>query len=419
MRACCYLLLVLVSHAPGFAPAQTETEAMPEPRIEEAIALMNAFAERTGLTSGRPPRRYLWTDAFAVCNYLGLARRTGEQEYTERALQLVEQVHHTLGRHRDDDPRTGWISGLSAAAGERHPTQGGLRIGKTLPERGPDEPYDERLEWDRDGQYFHYLTRWMHALDQVARATGEARFNSWARELSRAAFTGFTYRPTLQPEPRRMHWKMSIDLGRALIPSMGQHDPLDGYVTNLQLQSTGSSLPSAGSPALDAETRVYAGMMQPGEWATADPLGLGSLLVDAWHLQQLGEQGTITDPRLPARLLEAALTGLRHYARSGATHQPAAYRLAFRELGLTIGLHAVERMQQAAGEAPPDTGDPRLHGQLRALLQFIPLRDEIEAFWRDPEHRRTETWSEHQDINDVMLATSLAPHGYLELLPPD
>lgn len=43
--------------------------------------------------------------------------------------------------------------------GKRHPTMGGLRIGKTLAERGPSEVFDENREWDRDGQYYHYLTK--------------------------------------------------------------------------------------------------------------------------------------------------------------------------------------------------------------------------------------------------------------------
>ena len=47
------------------------------------------------------------------------------------------------------------------------------------------------------------------------------------------------------------------------------------------------------------------------------------------------------------------------------------------------------------------------------------MRDEIEAIWRDPEQQRAATWTEHQDINEVMLATSLAPDGFLVLLPPD
>jgi len=51
-------------------------------------------------------------------------------------------------------------------------------------------------------------------------------------------------------------------------------------------------------------------------------------------------------------------------------------------------------------------------------MQFIELREHIENFWRDPEHQHTDTWTEHRDINEVMLATSLAPDGMLELLPP-
>jgi hypothetical protein len=80
---------------------------------------------------------------------------------------------HTLGRHRPADPRQGWISGLDEPEGERHPTRGGLRIGKPLPERGPRERYDPQLEWDSDGQYFHYLTQWMHALHRVSQETGD------------------------------------------------------------------------------------------------------------------------------------------------------------------------------------------------------------------------------------------------------
>ena len=393
---------------------------MPDARIEEAAALMNAFAERTGLVAERPPRRYLWTDAFAVCNYLGLARTTGNQDYTERALRLIEQVHRTLGQHRDDDRRTGWISGLAGDDGERHPTRGGLRIGKQLPERGPHEPYDNRLEWDRDGQYFHYLTKWMYALDQVTRTTRQPRFNTWARELAETAFRAFTYQPSAR-ESRRMYWKMSIDLSRAQVPSMGQHDPLDGYVSSLQLQATAAALPQPDAgPDLEDDTRQYALLMQRSEWTTADPLGLGGLLVDAWRVQQLMLQGAVPEAQLPERLLEAALTGLQHYARGSEPDQPAEYRLAFRELGLAIGLHAVERMQQATDQtARGSTASPRLRTLLDALMQYVPLRDGIVTFWRNPEHRNATTWIEHRDINEVMLATSLAPDGFLMLLPPD
>jgi len=388
-------------------------------RIDEAIEIMNNFAVRTGLTTRQPPRRYLWTDAFAVCNYLGLARTTGEQRYTDLALQLVNEVHHVLGRHRDDDKRTGWISGLSEHDGELHPTRGGLRIGKVLPERRPDEPIDESLEWDRDGQYFHYLTRWMHALDQVTRATQQQRFNTWSRELAHTAFSAFTYKPSSDWQPRRMVWKMSIDLTYALVPSMGQHDPLDGYITNLQLLTTTATLPQPSTgPDLKEETDEYAAMLKWVDWATNDSLGLGGLMIDAYRVQQLIQQDSSLDTQLLDNLLTASLSGLEHYARNSELQQPAQYRLAFRELGLAIGLHAVDRMQLAAGDEQRQAPTyPKLSKQLKALKQYMPLRNEIETFWRDPEHQRSTTWTMHQDINEVMLASSLVPDGFLVIMP--
>jgi hypothetical protein len=105
--------------------------------------IMRQFASDTGLTgSGKEPDRYLWTDAFALCNYLELYHHTREKEFLNLAYQLVYQVHSILGRHRDDDERKGWISGFSEEEGKKHPTKGGLRIGKTLNERKPFEEYE-------------------------------------------------------------------------------------------------------------------------------------------------------------------------------------------------------------------------------------------------------------------------------------
>jgi hypothetical protein len=198
---------------------------------------------------------------------------------------------------------------------------------------------------------------------------------------------------------------------------MGQHDPLEGYINNLQLQSTAVALRQpAGEPDLEPGTRQYAAMLKRTELATADPLGLGGLLIDAWRLQQLMQQGTPSEAQLLERLLQAALLGLEHYARGNELEQPARYRLAFRELGLAIGLHALERMHQAAGE----TGTRAwLRAQLEELMRYLPLRETILTFWRNPEHQLTASWIEHQDINAVMLATALAPAGVLDLVPVD
>jgi hypothetical protein len=368
---------------------------MTDPRVQQAIELMTRFARRTGLEPLGEQRRYLWTDAFAVTNFWGLAARTGASRYGDLALRLVDLVHHTLGRHRSGD-RQGWISGLAEPEGEMHPTAGGLRIGKTLDERRPDEPQDPRLEWDRDGQYFHYLTKWMHALDQTTRATGDARFNCWARELAAVAHQAFVY------TPQRMYWKMSVDLSRPLVASMGQHDPLDGLVTYLQLQATNHG--SCSAPPLNSAIAELEAMVIAERLATDDPLGIGGLLFDAYRLARL---------RQPTELLEAvlvaALGGVRQYSHQPDLRAPANMRLAFRELGLAVGLAGMESLMVEAG--------PNMRPVVDELGRFAPLRDALETFWLRDEHQQSQTWQAHADINEVMLATSLVPHGFLMLTP--
>lgn len=382
--------------------------------IEKATSLMTGFAERTGLTSDRPAQRYLWTDAFAVCNFLELARLTGEKRSTDLALQLVDQVHHVLGRHRTEDPRTGWISGLGEQEGESHPTRGGLRIGKKLPERRPGEPLDERLEWDRDGQYFHYLAQWMRALDQVSRSTRDPRFNLWARELAEVAHASFIYRPRGTGE-HRMVWKMSTDLSRPLVPAMGQHDPLDGFITSLQLETTASLRSSTpAGPSLKGVAADFATMLEATDIWTADPLGLGGLLSDACRVAQLMGQGARAHGDLLESLLAAAQDGLSQYSQHGDWQQPASRRLAFRELGLAIGLSAIGLLQKEVEEDRRRLfAGGELRARLRVLAPHVALGTAIVSFWLDPEHRLSRTWSEHRDINEVMLATSLIPEGFL------
>jgi hypothetical protein len=370
-----------------------------------AAELMRAFAERTGLSSPTvEPRRYLWTDAFAVCNCLALAQGADAGTFQSLAAGLVDQVHHVLGHHRPDDARQGWISGLPDAAGEAQPTIGGLRIGKPLPERGAREAYDAELEWERDGQYFHYLTRWMHALDQFAHASGHPDAERWACELAQAAVVGFS-RPT---HGARLVWKMSIDLGHAEVASSGQHDALDGLVTCLQLQSRRD--PAVGGPELGDAIARLAAWAGAGDWRTDDPLGLGGLLADAWRLMQL--PSTAASPPLLERMLDATSAGLSAYARQRPWQRPLSQRLAFRELGLAIGLQAVGRMQAAApGRADAGALEPRL----QAVSRHVALAADINATWREPAARTVATWRAHEDINAVMLATSLVPSGYLDL----
>lgn len=373
--------------------------------VADAGELMQSFYERTRVGSSGPQRRYLWTDSFAVCNSLALARETGDGRYRAWALELVQGVHRTLGQFRGDDSRRGWISGLPDVDAELHPTRGGLRIGKPLPERALHETFDEELEWERDGQYFHYLTKWMHALDQLARAEEESRFNLWARELAETACRAFC---TVNSGGRcGVVWKMSTDLSRPLVPSLGAHDPLDGYVTISQLRATGAAWHGISTPRLDNELRELAGMLDETSWATPDPLGIGGLLVDACRLSQLIENYSLDVGDLLDRVLSEVIAGLKLYVSRGDTDRPSWQRLAFRELGLCIGLSGVRYLGAAK------------RALRRALEEYEHLQPLLLAFWREPAQHLASSWIEHREINEVMLATALLPEGLLDLGTPE
>ncbi|UCG04684.1 MAG: hypothetical protein JSW11_14945 [Candidatus Heimdallarchaeota archaeon] len=321
-----------------------------------ARELMIQFSEDTGLTSNTLPRRYLWTDAFAVCNFLGLCQTNKEEKFKDIAIKLVNQVHRILGQHRTDDERTGWLGS------QDHPTKNGLRIGKSLNERKPHEPYDFIREWDRDGQYFHYLTKWMHTLIRVYQVVNEEKYLHWAVDLAQAS-TAFI-------SDSRMYWKMSIDLSYPLVPSMGEHDPIDGYTTFKELQTF-------TDVDLEEEIKKFEKMMQQLNFITIDPLGIGGQLSDAYRLKQLD-----ADPELSQGLINAAQKGLELSQLS--------HGLAFRELGLAIGLQAAQKMD--------------------VLEKYWSLIEEINQYWL-----KHCDWTEHIDINRVMLATSLAPESFLSI----
>ncbi|MBW2444776.1 MAG: hypothetical protein JRG83_02495 [Deltaproteobacteria bacterium] len=380
-------------------------------RWDQARELMLEFSLRTGLSpAGQSVQRYLWTDAFAVCNFLGISVEMGDGLLRKLALDLVAQVHQTLGRHRADDDRTGWISGLSEREGELHPTQGGMRIGKPLPERTPTEPFDEASEWNRDGQYFHYLTQWMRALESASRVVEEPRYHRWAVELAKTAHSGFTSLPGQHP-PTRMRWKMSIDLRYPLVDTMGHHDPITGFVAYTELQATARSDPTLD---LSRELSDLAAICEGQDLVTSDPLGIGGLLSDACRFAQLRTGGAEGPDSLIPRLLESALLGLPACTASAWWLRPAVDRLAFREFGLSIGLHGMRRLTRVLQKHPlSGIRQQETARLLDDLAEYRHLSEEIETFWLSPSNRNAESWRAHRDINDVMLATSLAPAGYL------
>src|SRR6478609_4873120 len=106
--------------------------------------------------------RYLWTDAFGVVNFITLYEETTDNKYLTLAKRLVQTVHDVLGRTRDGK------SSLPGAT-DAEPLKGGLRIGK-----------EREAGSDGDGQYHHYLTLWMFALNRLSWATQDSSFNDLA-----------------------------------------------------------------------------------------------------------------------------------------------------------------------------------------------------------------------------------------------
>jgi len=217
------------------------------------------------LRSGGHRGRYLWTDAFGVINLLTMHKQftiagggTDDTRYLALARRLIETVHDVLGRTRDNRSRL-------PGATDANPLGGGLRIGKT-DEHGPDG----------DGQYHHYLTIWMFALNRMAKASGDMNYNRQAVQLARAIHPKFFVdRSARWP---RMIWKMSMDLSTPLVKSEGNLDPIDGFVVFRLLQAT--AMEAGDGEVLTEEIGDYRRVMdRKGEhFVSSDPLDLGMTL---------------------------------------------------------------------------------------------------------------------------------------------
>ena len=386
-------------------------------RVEFAKSEMLAFADRTGLSDRHAtPERYLWTDAFAVCNFFELSRLTGDEKFQYLALSLIDQVHQVLGKFHPEDPRQGWISGLSDEEAQAHPLAGGLRIGKPMIERASDEPLNPRDEWDRDGQYFHYLTKWMHALHQATRHTGDAAYIHWALELAHIAHSLFVYNPG-DGQAVSMHWKMSTDLSRPLVPSMGQHDPLDALVTYRELSlSKWTAERRNDEPLLDSELAEIATICAGKNWTTDDALGIGGLLFDAYRVAQLCSLHEAPMEHELKSILHSAFDGLTVFNQMNHLDAPLQFRLPFRELGLAIGLHAIDETKALLDRHWRRlVGGRTLSDYVDQFQDFYSLSEDIENVWRQALNRQCPSWVDHQNINAVMLVTSLIPDGFLSL----
>ncbi|KAG8984929.1 hypothetical protein FRB90_005047 [Tulasnella sp. 427] len=274
--------------------------------------------------------RYLWTDGFAVINFLTLHKTTSNPLYLELAKRLVTTVHDTLGKTRD-------LSSRLPGATDDAPLRGGLRIGKVDEEDDPSE--------DGDGQYFHYLTVWMFALNRMTVVTGDTWYNDQAVDIARSVLIGKFLSNPDSPRPR-MFWKMSIDLSRPLVPSEGNLDPIDGYVTYKVLQITN------GGKGLEQELIALKKTVNTKwrSYSSTAPLDLGMTLWTA-HMLRGAEGEDWADV-----LAQKAMACPRRLVESKTTlARPTSRRLAFREFGTALGLKCcIDLARQHGLEALPD-----------------------------------------------------------------
>ena len=95
-----------------------------------------------------------------------------------------------------------------------------------------------------------------------------------------------------------------------------------------------------------------AGICRGTGLVTDDPLGIGGLLFDASRITQLIKKRGSGYTNLLEDVVDSALVGIEAFVKSDSLQYPAAYRLAFRELGLSIGLSGVEKMCAWIEEEP-------------------------------------------------------------------
>lgn len=252
----------------------------------------------------------------------------------------------------------------------------------------------------------------MRALNLVSRVTAVFTYNRWAQELAKTAHARFTYVPSMG-DKKSMYWKMSIDLSHPLVSSMGQHDPLDGFITYYELQRFAAG-DTETNLDLNEEINDMVDICKGKSWVTDVPLGIGGLLCDAYRVAQLMASSDFAQRDLLVTLLDASLMGLANFVRTNSLAWPLDYRLAFRECGLSIGLHALKKLRDIISDCP-DRFQPSepIQQRVEMLMQYLPLIETIEHFWLESSNRHVESWTDHQIINMTMLATSLAPDGFL------
>ena len=289
-----------------------------------------------------------------MVNFITLSKELNDPTYLVRATRLVHTVHNVLGRTRDGKV---WLPGASHS----NPIGGGLRIGK-IDEAGSDG----------DGQYHHYLTLWMFALNRSTKTTGDRRYNDQAIALARAIHPSFFLdRKTSEP---RMVWKMSMNRQQPLVRSQGNLDPISGYLIFRLLQASSDDKYTLMSREIADYEQVIG--LKGKHFISSDTLDLGmTLLTSHWLIE--------TVPYFKD-LQQQAQIYLHRLFEQDYLDLPIGDRLAFREYGTCLGTGCVEVIDNV-------------------LQQF---RD---GLMETCEKHRRDTPGDLRAISEVMRAAALIP----------
>jgi hypothetical protein len=335
--------------------------------------------------------RYLWTDAFGVLNLLTLHRETSRSAdsapadiYLALAARLIATVHDILGRTRDGSSRL-------PGASDNNPLGGGLRIGK-MDAEGPDG----------DGQYHHYLTLWMFALNRMSLASGDKTYNDMAISLAKAIHAPFfSNRGSSKP---RMVWKMNSSLDEVLVGSEGNLDAVDGFVVFRLLAATdkhfgfgsGMSDDSGGGVLSDEIDDYHRVMERKGRhFVSSDPLDLGMTL---WTMQWVANEDWAEEivESCFERVYDLLETS-QHLSRN------IKYRLAFREFGTALGIKCMSS-QDFEKERSVD-----MRGYADRILESWASTMEVSL---GDERRDHSTPQGMKAITRVMYAAALVPGAF-------
>jgi len=256
-------------------------------QIPQVLAKLKWMKENSIWPNGL---RYLWTDAYGLILYLSLYKELKDNKYLENAEHLVNEVYRVLGRKK------------------------GIRIGEAP---------------DRDGQYYHYLTKWMYALNEFGKIKPE--YHEKAVQLVKDIHPAFVAK--LKAGKSFVWWKMKEDLSGPY-PGYGKGglDHYQGYVIYKLIDEK----------ALSTEIEEMRQMVEQDypSFICNQDLGIGDMLWTAHFFPNEKWAGVVYERGMHLLdLMWVDVDSQRGYFKRYYGHEDQ--KIAFSNYGVSVGLQAV------------------------------------------------------------------------------